>query len=75
MPENPHLPTRQETEHGEEARRRFEADAISRQSNVLPLDAARNEGRFYGKLIRGERPLSGVQRIGFSGINYAGSLL
>ena len=43
-----------------EARRQFEADAISSQSNVLPLDAARNEGRFYGKLIRGERQLSGV---------------
>jgi hypothetical protein len=65
MPENPHHPSRQEIEQGEEARRRFEEDAISRQSNVLPLDAARNEGRFYGKLIRGERPLSGIQRVGF----------
>lgn len=32
---------------------------------MLPLDAARNEGRFYGRRIRGERPLSGVQRVGF----------
>jgi hypothetical protein len=48
-----------------EERRRFEADALSRQSNVLPLDAARNEGQFYGRLIRGDRPLTGVQRVGF----------
>jgi hypothetical protein len=65
MPKNPHHPTRQEIERGEEAGRRFEDDAISRQSNVLPLDAARNEGRFYGKLIRSERSLSGIQRVGF----------
>jgi hypothetical protein len=65
MPKNPHHPTRQEIEQGEEAGRRFEEDAISRQSNVLPLDAARNEGRFYGTLIRSEHPLSGVQRVGF----------
>jgi hypothetical protein len=60
----PHVPPR-EIEHEEATRRRFEADAIARQSNVLPLDAARNEGQFYGKLIRGKRPLHGVQRIGF----------
>ena len=65
MPKNPHHPTRQQTEQDEETRRRFESDAISRQSNVLPLDAARNEGRFYGQLIRGERHLNVVQRIGF----------
>ena len=65
MPENPHHPTRQEIEQGEAARRRFEEDASTRQSNVLPLDAARNEGRFYGRLIRSERPLNGIQRVGF----------
>ncbi len=32
---------------------------------MLPMDAARNEGRFYGDLMRGKRPLNGVQRIGF----------
>ncbi len=32
--------------------------------NVLPLDAARNEGRFYGQIIRG-RPLNATQRVGF----------
>ena len=57
--------TRREIPNEEESRRRFEADAAVRQSNVLPLDAARNEGRFYGKLFRNERPLTGVQRIGF----------
>jgi hypothetical protein len=65
MPKNPPHPTSHEIEQGEEAQRRFEEDAISRQSNVLPLDAARNEGRFYGELIRSERPLSGVPRVGF----------
>ncbi len=64
MPRESNHPTRREIEH-EEGRRQSEADAISRQSNVLPLDAARNEGRFYGQLIRGSRPLNGVQRIGF----------
>jgi hypothetical protein len=61
----PNHSTHQETYHGEENRRRLEADAISRQSNVLPMDTARNEGRFYGRLIRGECALNGIQRIGF----------
>jgi hypothetical protein len=65
MPNTPNRSTRREIEPEEENRRRFEADAISRQSNVLPVDAARNEGRFYGELIRGERAPNGVQRIGF----------
>jgi hypothetical protein len=65
MPKKAHHMTRREIEQEEETRRRFEADAMAPQSNVLPLDAARNEGQFYGKLIRGKRPLSGVQRIGF----------
>jgi hypothetical protein len=64
MPKQSNHPTSQEIEN-EEARRQSEAEVISRQSNVLPLDAARNEGRFYGQLIRGSRPLNGVQRIGF----------
>jgi len=64
MPTNRNDPTRQDQDQ-RESRRRFEADALSRQSNVLPLDAARNEGQFYGHLIRGDRPLTGVQRIGF----------
>jgi hypothetical protein len=65
MPEKPNHRTRQGIEQAEETRRRFEADAISRQSNVLPMDAARNEGKFYGQLTRGERALDSVQRIGF----------
>ena len=65
MPNAPKRSTRQEIKQEEDARRRFEADAISRQNNMLPMDAARNEGRFYGDLMRGKRPLNGVQRIGF----------
>jgi hypothetical protein len=49
----------------EEALRRFEAEAAFHQSNVLPLDNAMNEGRFYGLLVRGGRPLTAVQRLGF----------
>jgi hypothetical protein len=58
-------------------RRDSAADTISRQSNVLPLHTARNEGLFYGRLIRGDRPLSGVQRIGFVlvGLLFCGSAI
>jgi len=58
-------------------RRDSDADTISRQSNVLPLYTARNEGLFYGRLIRGDRPLSGVQRIGFVlvGLLFCGSAI
>lgn len=65
MPKNPHDPSRREIEQQEKSRQRFEADVLLRQSNVLPMDAARNEGRFYGQLIRGDRPLNGTQRVGF----------
>jgi len=44
---------------------KLEQEVRSRQSNILPLDAARNEGRFYGLLIKTNRQLTGVQRIGF----------
>jgi hypothetical protein len=64
LPEETELPDEQEVRDFDESRRRFEVDAAGRLSNVLPLDAARNEGRFYGQLIRG-RPLTGVQRVGF----------
>src|SRR6202789_3305064 len=54
-----------------------DGDTISRQSNVLPLHTARNEGLFYGRLIRGDRPLSGVQRIGIVlvGLLFCGSAI
>ena len=65
MPKNPHDPSRREIEQQEKSRQRFEADVLLRQSNVLPMDAARKEGRFYGQLIRGDRPLNGAQRVGF----------
>jgi hypothetical protein len=34
------------------------------QRNVLPLDAATNEGRFWGKLLASPRSLTASQRIG-----------
>lgn len=57
-------PTAEELKN-EEALRRFETEAAFHQSNILPLDQAMNEGRFYGLLIRGNQSLTGVQRIGF----------
>ncbi len=36
----------------------------TRQENLLPLETARNEGRFYGLALKGRRQLTGVQRIG-----------
>lgn len=42
----------------------MEGDWQLRQENVLPLETAWNEGRFYGLLLKGSRPLTGVQRIG-----------
>jgi hypothetical protein len=38
--------------------------SAKRQSNILPLDLARNEGALYGALLRGGRPLTWVQRLG-----------
>ena len=35
-----------------------------RQQNVLPLPAAWNEGRFFGRALKGTQPLTGVQRVG-----------
>jgi len=35
-----------------------------RQENVLPLETAWNEGRFYGLVLKGGQPFSGVQRVG-----------
>lgn len=55
----PEEPSEQEIRRFEDDRHRFEADAVCRLSNILPLDAVRNEGGFYGQMIRG-RPLSNV---------------
>jgi hypothetical protein len=44
----------------ENLRREFQR----RQENVLPLDAARNQGRFYGLVTLGKGPFTGAQRVG-----------
>ncbi|MHB8539706.1 MAG: hypothetical protein ACYDCD_02005 [Candidatus Acidiferrales bacterium] len=49
----------------EEGLRRFEAEVLFRQSNVLPMDSAVNVGRFYGLLIRAQRPRNGTERVEF----------
>jgi hypothetical protein len=56
---------------------RFEAEVGFRQSNILPLDYARNLGRFYGLLIRASCPASLLGRAGFlmMGILWVGQLI
>ena len=39
-------------------------DAESRQSNVLPLDTAKNEARLWAALINGKGRLNFLQRVG-----------
>ena len=45
-------------------RQEMERDWKLRQENVLPVETAQNEGRFYGRALKGSRPLTGVQRTG-----------
>jgi hypothetical protein len=35
-----------------------------RQENILPLETAWNEGRFYGLLLKGNQPFTPFQRLG-----------
>lgn len=64
MPDEPRDATAEELAD-EKGLRRFETEAAFHQSNILPLDSAVNQGRFYGLLIRGGQPLTITQRIGF----------
>jgi len=49
-----------------EARDRLEMERNwqLRQENVLPLEAAWNEGRFYGLVLKGSKRFTSVQRVG-----------
>lgn len=71
MPDEPRDATAEELAN-EKGLRRFEAEAAFHQSNILPLDYAMNEGRFYGLLVLGGQPLSITQRIGFLLIAFDG---
>ncbi|MFZ0787600.1 MAG: hypothetical protein WA369_01500 [Candidatus Acidiferrales bacterium] len=42
----------------------LERQWLSRQENVLPMETAWNEGKFYGQVLKGRRQLTTVQRIG-----------
>lgn len=64
MPDEPRDATAEELAD-EKGLRRFETEAAFHQSNILPLDSAMNQGRFYGLLIRGDQPLAITERIGF----------
>jgi hypothetical protein len=61
-------------------RQEMERDWKLRQENVLPLETAQNEGRFYGRVLKGSRPLTGVQRtgillIGLQAVGFAAMML
>jgi hypothetical protein len=58
----------------------MERDWTLRQENVLPLETAQNEGRFYGRALEGSRRLTGVQRtgillIGLQAVGFAAIML
>lgn len=52
------------SEEVELGRREMERGWELRQENVLPLQTAANEGGFYGRVLKGSQPLTGVQRAG-----------
>jgi len=61
-------------------RQEMERDWKLRQENVLPLETAQNEGRFYGRTLKGNRPLTGIQRtgillIGLQAVGFAAMML
>ena len=49
-------------EEFERGRLEMERTWYLRQENILPLERARNEGRFYGLLLKGSQPFTGFQR-------------
>lgn len=52
------------TQSDERGRLEMERNWHLRQENVLPLETAWNEGRFYGLALKGSARLTGVQRVG-----------
>lgn len=60
-PDADHSPLAQ---NDERARLEMERNWQMRQQNVLPLETARNEGRFYGLALKGSARLTGVHRMG-----------
>jgi hypothetical protein len=47
----------------ERGRREMELAWSLRQENILPLESAWNEGRFYGLLLKGNQPFTAFQRL------------
>jgi len=45
-------------------REEWEQDLRERQRNIVFPDTVRNQGNFYRRLLRGNRPLVGAQRVG-----------
>lgn len=52
------------TQDDEPGRLELEREWLFRQENVLPLETAWNEGRFYGQVLKGRRQLTLFQRLG-----------
>lgn len=66
-----------EADKEEAGRLEMERNWRLRRENVLPLEAAWNEGRFYGLALKGAQRLTGVQRFGvfILGILFVGTAL
>ncbi len=64
MPTPPPADNSSPSREGERGRLEMERNWQLRQENVLPLETAWNEGRFYGLLLKGGRPFSRFQRVG-----------
>lgn len=56
-------------------RQEWEQDLRKRQCNIVFPDTVLNEGRFYRHLLRGNMPISAVQRIGVFILALSGLLL
>lgn len=64
MPTLPPADHPSSSQDGEDDHLEMERDWQLRQQNVLPLETAWNEGRFYGLVLKGNQRLTGVQRAG-----------
>ena len=58
------LPTTTPSPRNSNALLEMEDNWYLRQENILPLETAWNEGRFYGLLLKGNQPFTRFQRLG-----------
>ena len=60
----PHADDLSQSQEAERGRLETERNWQLRQENILPLETAWNEGRFYGLVLKGSQRFTGVQRAG-----------